>query len=216
MLRIVNLLLLVGLLLVSLISAGASAATPSVALLKVEGPIVPVVGDYIDRGLTHAESRGVPCVIELSTPGGLYSTTQTIVDRIIDAKVPVVVYVSRWAGSAGAYITLAAHVAAIAPGSRIGAATPVSMGTSGEELPESYKKKITEDAAAWIRSLAELRGRDPEQAELAVLEGKSFTDSEALEYNLVDFRADSLSDLLSQLDGRKVTLSVNRLHGLSQ
>jgi len=120
--------------------------------------------------------------------------------------VPVVVYVSPaggWAGSAGTFITLAAHIAAMAPGSRIGAATPVAM---GDGMTEEMKRKVTEDAAAWIRSIAEMRGRDPEHAELAVREGASYTVTEALEHNLIDLQADSLQSLISQLNGMKVTL----------
>jgi len=185
-----------------------SANTQSIQILRVEGTIVPIVADYIDRGISKAEDEGNTIVIiELSTPGGLLTTTQQIVERILNAEVPVVVYVSpagTWAASAGTFITLASHIAVMAPGSRIGAATPVSGG--GEEMSEEMKRKITEDAAAFIRSLAELRGRDPEQAELAVREGKSYTVSEALENNLIDLEANNLQNLVSQLNGRKVTL----------
>lgn len=185
-----------------------SANTQSIQILRVEGTIVPIVADYIDRGISKAEDAGNTIVIiELSTPGGLLSTTQQIVERILNAEVPIVVYVSpagTWAASAGTFITLASHIAVMAPGSRIGAATPVSGG--GEEMSEEMKRKITEDAAAFIRSLAELRGRDPEQAELAVREGKSYTVGEALENNLIDFEANNLQSLVSQLNGRKVTL----------
>ncbi|MCL0065527.1 nodulation protein NfeD [Dehalococcoidia bacterium] len=182
----------------------AGAASPVIHVLQVDGIIVPVVADFIDQGITEAENRGATAlVIKLNTPGGLLAPTEDIVDRILAARVPVVVYVDRWAGSAGTFITLASHVAAMAPGSRIGAATPVAM---GEEMPEEVKRKITEDVAARVRSIAEMRGRDPEQAELTVREGKSFTDSEALEANLIDLRADSLQDLISQLDGMEVTI----------
>ncbi len=190
-----------------LVSGGVRAATPAIEVLQVEGTIVPVVADYIDRGIEQAENNGSTAVIiQLSTPGGLMNTTQEIVERILNAKVPVVVYVSPaggWAGSAGTFITIASHIAAMAPGSRIGAATPVTM---GEELSEEMKRKVTEDAAAWIRSIAEMRGRDTDQAELAVREGKSFTVTEALENNLIDLQADSLQSLISQLNGMKVTL----------
>jgi len=192
----------------ALASANVSAANQSIEVLHVEGIIVPVVADYIDRGIEQAESKGSTAVIiQLSTPGGLMDTTQRIVERILNAEVPVVVYVSPaggWAGSAGTFITLASHVAAMAPGSRIGAATPVTMGEA--ELSEEMKKKVTEDAAAWIRSIAELRGRNPDDAELAVREGKSYTVTEALENNLIDLQADSLESLISQLNGMKVTL----------
>jgi membrane-bound serine protease (ClpP class) len=182
----------------------ANAASPVIHVLQVDGIIVPVVADYIDQGITEAENRGAAAlVIRLNTPGGLLASTEDIVDRILNARVPVVVYVDRWAGSAGTFITLASHIAAMAPGSRIGAATPVAM---GEEMPEEVKRKITEDVAARVRSIAEMRGRDPEQAELTVREGKSFTDSEALEANLIDLRADSLRVLILQLDGMEVTI----------
>lgn len=194
---------------VALVSANVGAANQSIEVLHVEGTIVPIVADYIDRGLTQAENNGsMAVIIQLSTPGGLMDTTQKIVERILNAKVPVVVYVSPaggWAGSAGTFITLASHVAAMAPGSRIGAATPVTMGE--QELSEEMKKKVTEDAAAWIRSIAEMRGRNPEDAALAVSEGKSYSDIEALEHNLIDLRADSLESLISQLNGMKITLA---------
>ena len=191
----------------ALVSPNVSATNQSIEVLHVEGAIVPVIADYIDRGSEQAEIKGSTAVIiQLSTPGGLMNTTQRIVERILNAKVPVVVYVSPaggWAGSAGTFITLASHVAAMAPGSRIGAATPVTM---GEELSEEMKKKVTEDAAAWIRSISELRGRNPDDAELAVREGKSYTVTEALENNLIDLQANSLESLISQLNGMKVTL----------
>jgi len=197
----------IGLLAGALLPGGVRAATPAIEVLHVEGTIVPIVADYIDRGIEQAETKGSTAVIiQLSTPGGLMDTTQKIVERILNAKVPVVVYVSPaggWAGSAGTFITLAAHIAAMAPGSRIGAATPVAM---GDGMTEEMKRKVTEDAAAWIRSIAEMRGRDPEHAELAVREGASYTVSEALEHNLIDLQADSLKSLISQLNGMTVTL----------
>ena len=193
----------------ALASANVSATNQSIEVLHVEGIIVPIVADYIDRGIEQAESKGSTAVIiQLSTPGGLMDTTQRIVERILNAEVPVVVYVSPaggWAGSAGTFITLASHVAAMAPGSRIGAATPVTMGEA--ELSEEMKKKVTEDAAAWIRSISEMRGRDPHHAELAVREGKSYSVTEALENNLIDLQADSLESLISQLNGMEVTLA---------
>jgi len=198
-----------GLLAGVIISSSVSADSQSIEVLRVEGTIVPIVADYIDRGIEEAEKKGSTAVIiELSTPGGLLDTTREIVERILSAKVPVVVYVSpsgTWAASAGTFITLAGHVAAMAPGTRMGAATPIPGG--GEELPEEQQQKITEDAAAFIRSIAELRGRNPEQAELAVREGKSYTVTEAMENNLIDLEANNLQDLISQLNGMKVTLA---------
>ncbi|MEE9401553.1 MAG: ATP-dependent Clp protease proteolytic subunit, partial [Dehalococcoidia bacterium] len=165
----------------SLAIIGTGSATPSaqIDVLRVEGTIVPAVASYIDRGISKAEShQAAAVIIELNTPGGLLSTTESIVDRILDAEVPVVVYVDRWAGSAGTFITLAAHVAAMAPASRIGAASPVSI--DGDGLSDTMKKKITEDTAANIRRLADLRGRNLKAAEATVLEALSFTDQEAL------------------------------------
>jgi len=206
--KILRLTFFISLLAGVILSSSVSAANQSIEILRVEGAIVPVVADYIERGIERAENEGSTAVIiELSTPGGLLDTTQKIVELILNAKVPVVVYVSPaggWAGSAGTFITLAGHVAAMAPGSRIGAATPVPGG--GEELSEEMKKKVTEDAAAWIRSIAEMRGRDPHHAELAVREGKSYSVTEALENNLIDLQAESLESLISQLNGMKVTL----------
>ncbi len=187
------------------------AKNTQVDIVHVDGVIVPVVGDYIKRTISDAEKDGsVAVVIELNTPGGAYDTTQEIVETILNSKVPVIVYVSPtggWAGSAGAFITLAAHIAAMAPGSRIGAAHPVTPGT---ELTPTMQEKITEDAAAFMRSIATLRHRDPELAESAVRQSRSFSVDEAIKGNLVDIRASDLDDLFAQVNGRQVTLSDRR------
>ncbi len=187
-----------------------TAASPTtVEILTVDGTIVPVIADYIDRGISQAEENGATvCIIELDTPGGLLDSTDKIVKRIMNADVPIVVYVSpkgAWAASAGTFITLSAHIAAMTPGTTIGAAHPVSAG--GEEIPEDQMQKIVEFSAKWMRTIAEERGRNMEEAELAVTESKSFTDVDALEYNLIDLRADNLESLISQIDGWKVTLA---------
>ncbi|NLW07081.1 MAG: nodulation protein NfeD [Clostridia bacterium] len=193
------------------LSVNAASAQPAATIyvLRVEGPIVPVVAEYIQEGIATAEQHDAAAVIiELSTPGGLLTTTQKIVESILNARVPVIVYVSpagAWAGSAGTFITLAAHVAAMAPGSRIGAAHPVAMGNEGQ-LSETQQQKAAEDAAAWIRSIAELRGRDPASAEATVLESKSYSDSEALQLGLVDLQAADRDELISLLEGRIVSL----------
>jgi membrane-bound serine protease (ClpP class) len=208
--RIAILLAVIGITLSACIS---QPVLSPIKILHVEGDIVPVVADYLDRSLAEAEQEGVSLVIiQLSTPGGLYNTTQVIVGRILNARVPVAVYVSPaggWAGSAGTFITLSAHVAAMAPGSRIGAASPV--GGEGQDIPETMKKKVTEDAAAWMRSLASERGRNGEMAALAVTEAKSFSDVEALDKNLIDIRARDMADLLKQLDGRQVKLADGKM-----
>ncbi|MGB6872624.1 MAG: nodulation protein NfeD [Dehalococcoidia bacterium] len=187
----------------------AAASPTTVEVLTVDGIIVPVIADYIDRGISQAEENGATvCIIELDTPGGLLDSTDKIVKRIMNADVPIVVYVSpkaAWAASAGTFITLSAHIAAMTPGTTIGAAHPVAAG--GEEIPEDQMKKIVEFSAKWMRTIAEERGRNMEEAELAVTESKSFTDVDALEYNLIDLRADTLEGLISQIDGWKVTLA---------
>ena len=187
----------------------AAAGPTSVEVLTVDGTIVPVIADYIDRGIGQAEENGASvCIIELDTPGGLLDSTDKIVKRIMNADVPIVVYVSpkaAWAASAGTFITLSAHIAAMTPGTTIGAAHPVSAG--GEEIPEDQMKKIVEFSAKWMRTIAEERGRNMEEAELAVTESKSFTDVDALDNNLIDLRAENLADLISQINGWNVTLA---------
>jgi membrane-bound serine protease (ClpP class) len=187
----------------------AAASPTTVEVLTVDGTIVPVIADYIDRGISQAEENGATvCIIELDTPGGLLDSTEKIVQRIMNADVPIVVYVSpkaAWAASAGTFITLSAHIAAMTPGTTIGAAHPVSAG--GEEIPEDQMKKIVEFSAKWMITIAEERGRNMEEAELAVTESKSFTDVDALGYNLIDLRADNLENLIAQIDGWEVTLA---------
>ena len=192
-------------------SVGIVSSDPAskIEILRVEGTIVPVIANYIDRGISHAEDNGaVACIIELNTPGGLLDTTEEIVQRIMNADVPVIVYVApkgAWAASAGTFITLSANIAAMTPGTTIGAAHPVSGG--GQEIPEDQMKKITEFSAKWMRTIAEERGRNMDEAELAVTESKSFTDVDALEHNIIDLRADNLESLISQINGWKVALA---------
>ena len=187
----------------------AAAGPTTVEVLSVDGTIVPVIADYIDRGISQAEVHNATvCIIELDTPGGLLDSTENIVQRIMNASVPVVVYVSpkgAWAASAGTFITLSAHIAAMTPGTTIGAAHPVAAG--GEEIPEDQMKKIVEFSAKWMRTIAEERGRNIEEAELAVTQSKSFTDVDALENNLINLRAENLADLIAQINGWNVTLA---------
>jgi membrane-bound serine protease (ClpP class) len=187
----------------------AAAGPATVEVLTVDGTIVPVIADYVDRGISQAEENGAAvCIIELDTPGGLLDSTDKIVKSIMNADVPVVVYVSpkgAWAASAGTFITLSAHIAAMTPGTTIGAAHPVSGG--GQEIPADEMQKIVEFSAKWMRTIAEERGRNMEEAELAVTASKSFTDVDALEYNLINLRADNLESLISQINGWNVTLA---------
>ncbi len=184
----------------------AAANPTTVEVLTVDGIIVPVVADYIDRGISQAEDRNASvCIIKLNTPGGLLDSTAKIVERILNADVPVVVYVSpagAWAASAGTFITLSAHIAVMTPGTTIGAAHPVSSG----EMTEEEMKKIVAFSAKWMETIAEERGRNIEEARLAVTQSKSFRDTEALEYNLIDLRAANLDDLVEQIDGWTVVV----------
>jgi len=209
MLRIIRLLILSGILGLGLLGIGANAATGIIDVLQVKGVIVPAVADYIERGISEAEDRNaVACIIELDTPGGLLDSTETIVQKIMNADVPIVVYVSprgSMAASAGTFITLSAHIAAMTPSTTIGAAHPVAGG--GQEIPEDQMKKITEFSAKWMKTIAQERGRNMEEAELAVTESKSFTDVDALDANLIDLRADNLENLIGQINGQKVTLA---------
>jgi membrane-bound serine protease (ClpP class) len=186
----------------------AAAVNPTtVEILTVDGTIVPVVVDYIDRGITRAEKADATVlIIELNTPGGLLASTREIVERILNATVPVVVYVSPSGGraaSAGAFITLASHIAAMAPYTSIGAAAPVAI---GEEIPDEAQRKLIEDTAAWMRTIAKGRGRDVHYAELMVTKAESYTEYEALERNLIDLQAADLTSLISQINGWAVTL----------
>ncbi|MEK7847751.1 MAG: hypothetical protein AAB270_02380, partial [Chloroflexota bacterium] len=192
--------------------ASAQAASPFIKVLEVKGAIVPVVADYIERGLAQARDQGARAVIiELNTPGGLVSTTQSIIEDILGSPVPVVVYVSpagAWAGSAGAFITLASHVAAMAPGTFIGAAHPVAISPTGSaELPATQEEKTVNALASAIRSIAQERQRNVEVAEDMVRKSVAQTDVEALKLNLIDIRAESMEDLLAQLDGRTVKVA---------
>jgi membrane-bound serine protease (ClpP class) len=193
-----------------LLPVTASAATQSVQILHVEGTIVPIVADYIDRGITQAEDENAAvCIIELDTPGGLLDSTEEIVQRILNADVPVVVYVSpkgAWAASAGTFITLSAHIAAMMPGTTIGAAHPVAAG--GEEIPEDQMQKIVEFSAKWMETIAQERGRNIEEARLAVTESKSFTDVDALDANLIDTTA-------YETTRNEMSLVEGFLHGIS-
>ena len=213
MLKIVRLTLLLGILTVAsiLTATGAGAASSRVDVLEVKGVINPVVANYIDRGITQAEEEGADvCIIRLDTPGGLDTSMRDIVQDIVDARVPIVVYVSPQGGraaSAGVFITMSAHVAAMSPNTNIGAAHPVAIGEGGEaQMSDEMAEKVVNDAAAYIRSIANAHDRNIEWAEKAVRESVSITEEEALELNVIDIVAGDLDSLLSQLDGRQVTM----------
>ena len=207
--RALGLVFFLALVVGALLPLTSRAANQSIHILHVEGTIVPVVADYIERGIEKAEDENaLACIIELDTPGGLLGSTERIVQTIMNADVPVIVYVTprgAWAASAGTFITLSAHIAVMTPGTTIGAAHPVAAG--GEEIPEEQMQKIVEFSAKWMESIAQEHGRNIEEAQLAVTESKSFTDVNALEANIIDLRANSLDELIALINGWEVTLA---------
>jgi membrane-bound serine protease (ClpP class) len=189
------------------LSGFASAAPAPVATIDLEGVISPVtlrlVGIAIDRA--QAE-RAQALIIQLDTPGGLERSMRSIVQRMMNAEVPVVVFVAPTgarAASAGVFITMAAHVAAMAPATNIGAASPVALGGNADK---TMMKKIENDSAAFIRTVALERGRNADWAEKAVRQAVSITEREAVKLKVVDLVADSVPDLLDKLDGRTIKL----------
>lgn len=177
-----------------------------VLAVKINGVINPVSSEFISKSIIKANAmQAEALVIELDTPGGLDTSMRNIVKDIIGSNVPVIVYVSpsgARAASAGVFITLAAHVAAMAPGTNIGAAHPVSM---GGKMDKTMEEKATNDSAAYIKSLAERTGRNAKWAEDAVRKSISATETEALREHIVDIVSKDLDTLLKEIDGRKVT-----------
>jgi membrane-bound serine protease (ClpP class) len=186
----------------------AMTATAPVVVGTIDGAIGPATRDYVRRVIARADDlRAVAVVILMDTPGGLSASMRDIIQDILASEVPVVVYVSpsgARAASAGALISLAAHVAAMAPGTNIGAAHPVSIGGGGGEKDETMDEKVTNDAAAYARSLAAQRGRNVEWAEKIVRESTSSTALEAVDEGVVDLVAKDLDELLKEIDGRQV------------
>lgn len=179
-----------------------------VVVIKIDGAINPVSASFIHNGIEKAGREKAGClVIHLNTPGGLLQSTRAIVSDMLMSAVPVVVYVSpsgAHAGSAGVFITLAAHVAAMAPGTNIGAAHPLNLGGKTDSV---MNIKATNDAAAFIRTIAEKRKRNLEWSEDAVRNSLSITENEALKKNVIDYIASNEKALLDQIDGRRVELN---------
>ena len=210
-----------------LIVAGSAAVDGSLFELRITGAIGPATSDYLRRGLERARDTGASVVVlRMDTPGGLDTAMRHIIQDILASPVPVVTYVApsgARAASAGAYILLASHIAAMAPGTNVGAATPVRIGglpEPGGDKPEKKDREATKksakpgmeekqlnDAAAYIRSLAQLRGRNADWAEKAVREAASLPAEEAVKRHVADLVAADMTDLLKRIDGRKLTLN---------
>jgi membrane-bound serine protease (ClpP class) len=183
----------------------AHAEGGEVIVVEVEGVIDPVVKDYVARAIVQAEEQGAEALIlEMNTPGGLDASMRSIIQDILDSRVPVVVYVyprGARAASAGSFILVASHLAAMSPGTNVGAAHPVAMGGEG-----AVSEKVVKDARAYMRSLAELRGRNVRVAESFVVTSESLSASEALGLGIIDLVAADYEDLLSRMDGMEVEI----------
>jgi len=194
-------------LLLAFVVLQAGFAAADVVKIVVRDTIQPISDEFIGRAIDKAKSEKADAVlIELSTPGGLVDSTRSIVQKILASPVPVIVYVApsgARAASAGFFILEAADVAAMAPGTNTGAAHPVQFG--GEKMDPTMKQKIENDAAAFMRSYVEKRGRNVQVAESAVRESKSFTDQEAVDQHLIDVIAANQTELLKTLDSRTIT-----------
>jgi len=191
-------------------SASDNAASPLVLELKLDGEVAPILSNYIDEGLADAARRHAALVlITMDTPGGLVDSMTEIIHHILDSPVPVTVYVSpsgARGASAGFLILLSADIAAMAPGTRTGAATPIFLpGFFTIPMDEVLRKKINNDTTAFLRSFSEKRNRNPKLAETAITDARAFTEKEALDGHLIDLIADNRDDLLRQLNGREIT-----------
>ena len=187
---------------------GTERTAGAIYLLRIDGGIGPITERYLDRAMGEAEESGARLiVIGMDTPGGFSSSMREIVQRIEAADVPVAVYVSPWgarAASAGTFITMAAHVAVMAPNTSIGAASAVNA--DGSDIEGDLGRKVENDSVSFIRGIAELRGRNADWAERAVRRSVSATQTEAVELNVVDFSASDLDELLERIEGSTVTL----------
>ncbi|MBW1798052.1 MAG: nodulation protein NfeD [Deltaproteobacteria bacterium] len=207
---------LIGLGLLVLFIPGTPESAPAgneVMIIELEGPINPGTAMYVERGLKEAKKRGAALsIIRIDTPGGLGSSMRTIIKAILNSSVPVVVWVGpagAGAASAGVMITVAGHIAAMAPGSNIGAAHPVTAG--GKDIDKTMSEKVVNDMASYGRGIAENKGRNGEWVERAIRESVSITAEEAVENKVVDLVAKDIDELLRVIDGREVDLPAGKV-----
>jgi membrane-bound serine protease (ClpP class) len=188
-------------------------AKGDVIIIELEGPINPGTATFLTRGLEDAEKgESALAIVRLDTPGGLASSMRTMVKAILNSPVPVVVYVApqgAGAASAGVMVTVAAHVAAMAPGTNIGAAHPVGAG--GKDIEKTMSDKVVNDMASYGRGIAQDKGKNAEWVEKAIRESVSITAEEALERKVIDLVATDVDDLLKRLDGREITLQKGKV-----
>ncbi len=187
--------------------------------LKFDSSVNPVTKDYVLENIRQANQEGAAAIIiQLDTPGGLGASMREIVQAMLNSSVPTIVYVApagARAGSAGVFITLAADIAVMAPGTNIGAAHPVNLGGESQDEDQPTTEKAVEDTAAFARSLAEQQGRNVEWAEKAVRESSSITASEALAKNVIDFMAENRGELLEKVDRYKFANGRKQVEGSS-
>lgn len=189
-----------------LLPCNASPQSKHADVIIIDGVINPVVTGFITKAINRSVSEGAEClIIQMDTPGGLDLSMRSIIKEMMSADIPIIVYVGPGgarAASAGAIITLAADIAAMAPGTNIGAAHPVALG--GGKMDDEMAAKVENDAAAYVESIATKRNRNKEWAIKAVRESVSITEKEALKINVIDLIASDLNDLLAQIDGREI------------
>jgi membrane-bound serine protease (ClpP class) len=190
--------------------ADEHGSAPFVLELSLDGEVEPILATYIDEGLADAARRHASLVlITMDTPGGLSDSMKDMIQHILVSPVPVAVYVSPTGArgaSAGFYILLSADIAAMAPGTHAGAASPIiAIGGFPQQIDEVFRRKINQDAMAFLRSFSERRKRNPELAEKAITESRAFTEKEALDAKMIDLVANSTEDLLRKLDARTIT-----------
>jgi len=209
-------LIIAGMLCLALLGLGKTVGLgkgSEVTIIELEGPINPGAAAFLIRGLEDAEKRGVELIIiQLDTPGGLVPSMRTMVKGIMNSPVPVVVYVApkgAGAASAGVMITVSAHVAAMAPGTNIGAAHPVGAG--GKDIDKDMSEKVVNDMASYGRGIAQDKGKNAEWVEKAIRESVSITAEEAVEKKVVDLVATDVDELLKLLDGREIQLKQGKV-----